>query len=77
MYGLIVHKTVIQNNEKESGISIHFVNKRYDEGTIIFQAKCRIEADDTPESLAERVHQLEYKYYPKVIEELLLGLNDY
>ena len=71
MYGSHVHKAVIENKEKESGISIHLVNEKYDEGSILFQAKCRVLPDDTPDSLAERIHQLEYKHYPEVIEELL------
>lgn len=72
MYGNRVHEAVINSKEKESGITIHYVNNNYDEGDIIFQAKCVVEASDTPEKLAERVHQLEYKYYPQIVEELLL-----
>lgn len=72
MYGNRVHKAVLDNNEKESGISIHYVNERYDEGDIIFQAKCEVKPDDTPESLAERIHKLEHKYYPQVVEKLLM-----
>ena len=71
MYGSHVHKAVIENKEKESGISIHFVNEKYDEGAIIFQAKCEVLPDDTPDSLAERIHKLEYKHYPEVIKDLL------
>jgi phosphoribosylglycinamide formyltransferase-1 len=74
MYGERVHKTVLENNEKESGISIHYVNEIYDAGDIIFQKKCMVDPKDTPESLAERIHKLEYEYYPKVIEELLNGI---
>jgi phosphoribosylglycinamide formyltransferase-1 len=72
MYGSKVHKAVIANGEPESGISIHFVNERYDEGNIIFQAKCPVTNDDSPESLATKVHQLEYEHFPKVIEEIVL-----
>lgn len=72
MYGNYVHEAVIRNKDKESGISIHYVNERYDEGNIIFQAKCAVDPADIPGTLAEKIHQLEYKYYPKVIEELLL-----
>jgi phosphoribosylglycinamide formyltransferase-1 len=72
MYGNYVHEAVIRNKDKESGISIHYVNERYDEGNIIFQAKCAVDPADIPKTLAEKIHQLEYKYYPKVIEELLL-----
>ena len=71
MYGSHVHQAVIDNNDKESGISIHYVNEKYDEGAIIFQAKCPVLPGDTPESLAERIHVLEYKHYPEVIEKLL------
>ena len=72
MYGNKVHESVIANNEKESGISIHLVNKNYDEGKMVFQAKCEVKKDDTPEELARRIHQLEYQYYPRVIEDLIL-----
>jgi len=74
MYGDIVHRSVIQSRETESGITIHYVNQKYDEGDIIFQARCKVESDDTPESLAARVHELEYKYYPEIIEDLILKL---
>ncbi|HDZ41271.1 MAG TPA: phosphoribosylglycinamide formyltransferase [Bacteroidetes bacterium] len=72
MYGSRVHRAVIQNKEKESGISIHYVNSMYDEGDIIFQAKCEVRPDDSPESLAERIHRLEHKYYPGIVEELII-----
>ncbi|MBE0637983.1 MAG: phosphoribosylglycinamide formyltransferase [Bacteroidales bacterium] len=71
MYGDIVHKAVIDAGETESGITIHFVDEKYDHGNIIFQATCKIEAGDTPEKLAHKVHQLEHKHYPKVIEHVL------
>ena len=71
MYGMHVHKAVIDNKEQESGISIHYVNEKYDEGDIIFQAKCKVEAEDTPESLAKRIHVLEHRYFPEVISKLL------
>lgn len=74
MYGDKVHEAVIRNGDRESGITIHFVNKRYDEGSIIFQAKCSVEPSDTPVVLAARVHELEYRYFPEVIERLLLQL---
>jgi len=73
MYGAKVHEAVIANKEKESGITIHYVNDKYDEGKIIFQAKCPVEANDTPETLAKKVHELEYKFYPEIVEKLLLG----
>jgi len=71
MYGVKVHETVIQNGEKESGITIHYVNKHYDEGPVIFQEKCQVLTDDTPETLAARVHELEYKWYPEIIERTI------
>jgi phosphoribosylglycinamide formyltransferase-1 len=75
MYGRHVHEAVINNGDRESGITIHYVNEKYDEGMIIMQAKCEVRRDDTPESLAERIHHLEYSHYPEVIEELLSGMN--
>ena len=71
MYGMHVHEAVINANEKESGISIHYVNERYDEGKIIFQAKVPIDKNETPDSLASKIHELEYKYYPEVIEKIV------
>jgi phosphoribosylglycinamide formyltransferase-1 len=73
MYGDRVHQAVIDNGEKEAGITIHYVNEKYDEGNIIFQGKCLVEKDDTPESLAGKVHQLEYEHYPRVITQLLMN----
>jgi len=72
MYGDRVHQSVIQNQEKRSGITIHYVNNNYDEGNIVFQQSLDIAANETPESLAQRIHQLEHRYYPEVIEGLLL-----
>ena len=72
MYGEHVHRAVIENCEEESGITIHYVNENYDEGAFIVQARCRISENETPESLAGKVHALEHKYYPKVIEQILL-----
>lgn len=71
MYGASVHQAVLDNKENESGITIHYVNERYDEGNIIFQAKTSIEFEETVGSLSQKIHQLEYKYFPKVIEDLL------
>ena len=71
MYGMRVHQSVLENNETESGITIHLVNEKYDDGDIIFQERCRIEPGETPESLAEKVHKLEYTHFPPVIEKLL------
>jgi phosphoribosylglycinamide formyltransferase-1 len=76
MYGDKVHKAVLENRDSESGITIHYVNRYYDEGDIIFQTKCRVGKDDTVESLACRVHELEYEYYPGVIEKLILNLKE-
>jgi len=74
MYGDAVHKAVIANHDPESGITIHFVNGRYDEGDIIFQARCKVDPEDSPESLARKVHALEYAHFPEVIEKLILGV---
>ncbi|MBN8641014.1 MAG: phosphoribosylglycinamide formyltransferase [Flavobacteriales bacterium] len=71
MYGMNVHKTVLENKEKETGITIHYVNEHYDEGGIIFQQSVSIEDCTTPEQIAVKVHELEHKFFPKVIEELL------
>jgi phosphoribosylglycinamide formyltransferase-1 len=71
MFGHHVHEAVITNNEKQSGITIHYVNEHYDEGDIIFQATCEISADDTADSLALKIHELEYQHFPVVIEKLL------
>jgi phosphoribosylglycinamide formyltransferase-1 len=71
MYGMKVHEAVIANKDKESGISIHFVNEEYDKGRIILQEKCMIAVDDTAETLAKKVHSLEYKHFPLAIEKLL------
>lgn len=71
MYGMNVHKAVKRNNEIESGISIHFVNEDYDEGAIIFQATVSLSPEDTPNSIASKIHQLEYTHFPKVIEDTI------
>ncbi|MCF8321681.1 MAG: phosphoribosylglycinamide formyltransferase [Flavobacterium sp.] len=71
MYGMNVHRAVVENKEKESGITIHFVNENYDEGAIIFQKKVTLLITDTPEVVAEKIHELEQKYFPTVIEEIL------
>ncbi|PIQ27754.1 MAG: phosphoribosylglycinamide formyltransferase [Bacteroidetes bacterium CG18_big_fil_WC_8_21_14_2_50_41_14] len=71
MYGHHVHEAVIAAKEEKSGITIHFVNEKYDQGDILFQADTLITPDDTPESLAEKIHQLEYRYFPEIIESLL------
>ncbi len=71
MYGERVHEAVIQAGEKESGITIHYVNEHYDRGNIIFQTSCQVLASDTPSELAQRVHELEYLHYPRIIDKLL------
>ena len=76
MYGDRVHQAVIEAGEKETGISIHFVNEKYDEGEIIFQAKLNILADDDAETIASRIHELEHKHFPVVIEDLVSKLED-
>ena len=76
MYGMKVHEAVIAAGEKESGITIHHVDNHYDEGTTIFQAKCDIVPGDTPETLATKVHALEYEHFPRVIKDVLDNLSD-
>ncbi|MGM0532682.1 MAG: phosphoribosylglycinamide formyltransferase [Bacteroidota bacterium] len=71
MYGDRVHQKVLENGDKESGITIHYVNEKYDEGQIIHQSKFTVEADDHIEDIAQKAHELEYKHYPGVIEQLL------
>lgn len=71
MYGDRVHEAVVEAGEKESGITIHYINEHYDEGSIIFQATCSVLPTDSPKVVAEKVHALEYKHYPLVIEDIL------
>ena len=73
MYGMHVHRAVIEKGEKESGITVHFVNEAYDEGAIILQKKVAIAEGETAESLAGKIHQLEYRHYPQAISNLLFG----
>ena len=77
MYGEAVHKAVIGNHDAESGITVHYVNKFYDEGDIIFQKRCKVDPSDTAESLAVKLHALEYANYPKIIEDLVVKLPDF
>jgi len=72
MYGMHVHEAVVAAREKETGITIHYVNENYDEGPAIFQATCPVLPTDTPEDVAHKIHALEYEYFPKVIEQLIL-----
>lgn len=71
MYGSHVHEAVIENNENQSGISIHYVNENYDEGEIILQARCKVSANETVESLAQKIHKLEYAFLPITIKTIL------
>ena len=73
MFGSHVHHAVIESKDKESGITIHYVDEIYDHGSIIFQARCPVESGDTAESLADKIHTLEYHHYPTVIEKLIVG----
>ncbi len=71
MYGMRVHEAVVADHETETGITIHYVNENYDEGGHIFQAKCPVLPGDSPEMVAQKVHELEYEYFPRIIEEIL------
>ncbi|MEZ4797054.1 MAG: phosphoribosylglycinamide formyltransferase [Flavobacteriaceae bacterium] len=71
MYGMHVHNAVVHNKEKETGITIHYVNENYDEGAIIFQAKCFIDASDNAGDVANKIHDLEMKHFPIVVNSLL------
>lgn len=73
MYGMKVHEAVKEQGEIATGITIHLVNEHYDEGRVIFQASCPVGPQDTPETIAQQVHRLEYAHYPRVIEEWILG----
>ena len=75
MYGDRVHKAIVEAKETESGITIHYVNENYDEGNIIFQAKCEILPLDSYENVAQKVHSLEYEHFPRVIGEILENRN--
>ena len=75
MWGHHVHEAVIANREAVSGITIHHVTEKLDDGSIIFQAQCEVLPDDTPESLATRIHQLEHEHYPLVVEQMALSNN--
>jgi phosphoribosylglycinamide formyltransferase-1 len=73
MYGMRVHEAVIAAGEEESGITIHLVNEKYDEGLTLFQTRCKIESGDTPEVLAAKIHELEHRYFPEVVEKMMMG----
>lgn len=74
MYGSKVHESVVENNELVSGITIHLVNQHYDEGEVLFQVSCNLEKGETAYSLAKKIHELEYEFFPKVIESYLTKL---
>lgn len=71
MYGMNVHRAVVENKELESGITIHYINEHYDEGEYIFQAKCSVLSSDSPEDVQAKVQQLEAEHFPLVIENIL------
>ncbi len=71
MYGMHVHEAVVANKESETGITIHYVNENYDEGAIIFQAKCNVTSQDTAKDVANKIHELEMEHFPKVVATLL------
>lgn len=73
MYGDRVHQAVVEAGDTKSGITIHYIDQNYDEGDIIFQATCEVLPDDTPEEVAQKVHALEYAYFPRVIEAVVKG----
>jgi phosphoribosylglycinamide formyltransferase-1 len=72
MYGMHVHNAVVENKEKQTGITIHYVNENYDEGAIIFQKSFEVLESDSSEDVAQKIHKLEYEYFPKVIEKVIL-----
>ena len=71
MYGMHVHRAVVQDGAKRTGITVHYVNEAYDEGAVIMQQEIPVTSGDTPESVAEKVHALEYEYFPKAVESVL------
>lgn len=75
MYGMHIHRAIVNNKEKETGISIHYVNENYDEGGIIFQQNVLLTEEDTPETVAEKIHELEQKHFPEIIHKILENSN--
>jgi phosphoribosylglycinamide formyltransferase-1 len=73
MYGMKVHEAVKASGAKETGITIHLVNEHYDEGKILFQARCGVDSHCSADTIAQRVHELEYAHYPRVIEEWIIA----
>tara|TARA_B100001109_G_scaffold255892_1_gene262565 strand:- start:5161 stop:5751 length:591 start_codon:yes stop_codon:yes gene_type:complete len=76
MYGANVHRTVLENKEVETGITIHLIDEEFDRGEVLFQASCKIASNETLESLTQKIHALEYEYYPKVIFEYIQKTGD-
>lgn len=76
MYGKFVHEAVVKNKERETGITIHYVNENYDEGKVIFQTKCKVDPEDSADDVASKIHELEMEHFPKVIESLLFPKNE-
>lgn len=76
MYGKFVHEAVVKNKERETGITIHYVNENYDEGKVIFQKKCKVDPEDSADDVASKIHELEMEHFPKVIESLLFPKNE-
>ena len=74
MYGMHVHEAVKQSGETETGITIHLIDGNYDKGSTVFQAKVTVEPTDSPDDIANKVHKLEYQYYPKVIEDIAVKI---
>lgn len=72
MYGMHVHRAVHEAGDEKSGITIHLVNERYDEGAVLFQAECTLETTDSPEDIARKVQQLEHEHFARVIEKTVL-----
>lgn len=75
MYGDKIHKAVIEAGDKLSGITIHYVNEEYDKGDIIFQTECSVDPNDTPDTLAAKIHKLEYEHFPRVAEKIIREKN--
>lgn len=73
MYGMHVHEAVVNNKEKETGITIHYVNEHYDDGATIFQEKCDVLPSDTADDVATKIHKLEMEHFPKVVDKLLFS----
>lgn len=76
MYGTYVHEAVVANKETETGITVHYVNEHYDEGAIIFQTKCQVSSTDSPQDVANKIHELEMEHFPRVVESLLFPKHE-